>query len=127
MTKYEKYCKLRDSKKLKDAHVAQMTGIGKSTFSDWKSGRSEPKSDKLQKIADCLGVSSTYFTDEDSEYPIGYYLNEETAAMAQAMFDDPDMRVLFDMKRNMPPERFSAHVNFMKELYENEKKNHLDN
>lgn len=127
MTKYEKYCKLRDSKNLKDANVAQATGIGKSTFSDWKSGRSEPKNDKLQKIADFLGVSINYFTDDNTERPIGYYLNKETAAMAQAMFDDPDMRALFDMKRNMPPERFSAHVNFMKELYENEKKNHFDN
>ena len=42
------------------------------------------------------------------------------------MFDDPDMRTLFDLKRNMPPERFAAHVNFMKELYENEKKNRYD-
>lgn len=51
MTKYEKYCKLRDAKNMKDSNVAALTGIGKSTFSDWKSGRSEPKNDKLQKIA----------------------------------------------------------------------------
>lgn len=36
---------------MKDSNVAALTGIGKSTFSDWKSGRSEPKNDKLQKIA----------------------------------------------------------------------------
>lgn len=125
MTKYEKYCKLRDSKNLKDANIAQMAGIGKSTFSDWKSGRSEPKNDKLQKISDCLGVSINYFTDEENDRPIGYYLNEKTAEMAQAMFEDPDMRTLFDMKRNMPPDRFAAHVNFMRELYENEKKNSI--
>lgn len=80
MTKYERYCKLRDAKKLKDSNVAALTGIGKSTFSDWKSGRSELKNDKLQKIADCLGVSVGYFTDDESDdRSVGYYINDETA------------------------------------------------
>ena len=83
MTKYEKYCKLRDAKNMKDSNVAALTGIGKSTFSDWKSGRSEPKNDKLQKIADCLGVSVNYFTDDNSDKrSVGYYINDETAAIA---------------------------------------------
>lgn len=54
---YEIYCKLRDSKGCKDSDVAKATGITKSTFSDWKNGRSEPKIDKLQKIADYFDVS----------------------------------------------------------------------
>lgn len=37
--------------------VAKSTGIAPSTFSDWKSGRSVPKADKIRKIAACLGVS----------------------------------------------------------------------
>lgn len=57
---YSIYCKLRDSRNVKDSQVANATGIGKSTFSDWKSGRSTPKSDKLQKIADYFGVSLVY-------------------------------------------------------------------
>lgn len=60
MTIYERYCMIRDSKGLKDSHVANGTQIGKSTFSDWKSGRSTPKDEKLQKIADYLGVSVEY-------------------------------------------------------------------
>lgn len=103
MTRYEKYCKLRDSLGLKDASVARATGIGKSTFSDWKSGRSEPKNDKLQKISDCLGVSITYFTGEEKEGD-KYYLNEETATMAQELFENRDLRVLFDAARDAKPE-----------------------
>ena len=37
--------------------VAKGTGIAPSTFSDWKSGRSVPKADKLRRIAGFLGVS----------------------------------------------------------------------
>ena len=57
---YEIYCKIRDSKGLKDADVVRATGITKSTFSDWKSGRSNPKNDKLSKIAEYLDVSIEY-------------------------------------------------------------------
>jgi len=58
---YEKYKKLRDKKGVSDYKVAQETGITKSTFSDWASGRSSPKIEKLQKIADFFGVSIEYF------------------------------------------------------------------
>lgn len=59
---YDIYCKLRDDKQIKDSDVAKATGITKSTFSDWKSGRSNPKQDKLQKIAEYFGVSLEYLT-----------------------------------------------------------------
>ena len=57
---YEIYCKLRDKKGCKDSDVARATGITKSTFSDWKSGRSKPKGEKLRKIADYFNVSVDY-------------------------------------------------------------------
>ena len=57
---YEIYCKLRDQVHVKDADVVKATKITKSTFSDWKNGRSNPKLDKLQKIADYFGVTVDY-------------------------------------------------------------------
>ena len=60
---YENYCSLRDARGMRDADVSRETGIGKSTFSDWKSGRSEPKLDKLQKIADYFEVGIDYFIE----------------------------------------------------------------
>ena len=60
---YQKYVELRDQKGVTDYRVACETGITKSTFTDWKSGRSEPKLDKLQKIADYFGVGIDYFIE----------------------------------------------------------------
>lgn len=117
---YEIYCKLRDERGLKDADVVRETKITKSTFSDWKSGRSNPKQEKLQKIADFFGVTVDYLMTGESPVEDEYYTNPETARMAQEMFEDPDMRSLFDMKRNMEPDKFKAHVNFMRELYRKE-------
>lgn len=64
---YERYAKYRDATGKKDADVSKLTRIGKSTFSDWKSGRSAPKSEKMSKIADVLGVSVDELLGNESE------------------------------------------------------------
>lgn len=61
---YRRYVALRDERGLTDYKVAIGAGVTKSTFSDWKTGRSEPKIDKLKKIADYFGVSIEYFLGE---------------------------------------------------------------
>lgn len=53
---YERYAKIRDEKGLTDYAVSKATGIAPSTISDWKSGRTTPKVDKLAKIARFLDV-----------------------------------------------------------------------
>lgn len=54
---YEHYQQIRNQLGLKDTDVAKATGINQGTLSDWKKGRYTPKVDKLQTIADFLGVS----------------------------------------------------------------------
>ena len=58
--------------------------------------------DKLERVANYLGVS-VFFLMTGEE---GYYLDPKSASMAQEMFEDPDMRLLFDTKREMSPENF---------------------
>ncbi len=64
---YQKYVKLRDEKGVSDYRVSEDTGITKSTFTDWKSGRSQPKLDKLKILADYFGVSIEYFISDEPE------------------------------------------------------------
>lgn len=108
---YDVYCKLRDSKGVKDATVAKATGINQSTFTDWKTGRSVPKKEKLQKIADYFGVSLDYLmTGDDQNMP--YYLNDETRDIAQFLFENPDYKVMFDAVRKVKKEDLA----FIKEM-----------
>lgn len=60
---YDKYVVLRDKKGITDYRVSTDTGITKSTFTDWKSGRSNPKTDKLKILADYFGVTIEYFLE----------------------------------------------------------------
>lgn len=61
---YEKYVKLRDEKGVTDYRVSVETGVTKSTLTDWKTGRSRPKVDKLKAIADYFSVPLEYFLGE---------------------------------------------------------------
>lgn len=60
---YIKYAGLRDERGETDYQVAAATDIGRSTFSDWKSGRSQPKIGKLTRIARHFDVPLEFFTD----------------------------------------------------------------
>ncbi len=61
---YRKYVYLRDEKGLTNYRVSKDTKIARSVFTDWKSGRSKPKVDKLKILADYFGVSVDYFLGE---------------------------------------------------------------
>ena len=109
MDGYERYCKIRDSKGYSDSKIASMTGITKSTFTDWKNGRSKPKIEKLQKIASALDVSVDYLTtgkDTEKESVEGkkYYFNDETAELAQDLFEDSEKKGLAKALRDLSPD-----------------------
>ena len=54
---YSRFEELLKMNKTTVYRVSKATGIANSTFTDWKNGRSYPKSDKLKKIADHFEVS----------------------------------------------------------------------
>lgn len=100
---YSIYADLRDKKGLKDVEVARNLGFHSAFFSEWKKGKSAPKYEKLKQIADFFGVSVEYLTT--GEQPEGYYLNPETAEVAQEIYDNKELRLLFDAARDVSPEQ----------------------
>ena len=106
---YEIFAKLLSEKGLKAADVTRATGIKSPVFSEWKKGKSRPNSDKMLKIANFLGVSVEYLmTGKESERNEHYYLNDETAKVAQEIFENKELRALFDATRDADPEDLRA-------------------
>ena len=103
--------------------LANHLKVSTSAVSAWCRGTKTPRMDKVDAMCKYFGIKRSDLMEDKSDRTSQetYYLNEETARLAQEMFEDEDMRSLFDMKRNMPPERFKAHMEFMKNLYNQEK------
>lgn len=109
MSSYENYAKLKEAKGVNDFAVSKATGIAPATMSDWKNGRTEPKIDKLQKIADYFNVSLEYLmtgkdTEKVSDSGKKYYFSDETAELAQRAFEDKSTRILMDATRDLKPD-----------------------
>ncbi|MEJ8789162.1 MULTISPECIES: helix-turn-helix domain-containing protein [Dorea] len=105
---YEIFSKLLQAHGITPYKVSKETGVSQSTLSDWKRGISTPKQDKLQKIADYLGVSLDYLMTGEEKENDRYYLNDETAKVAQEIFENKELRALFDVQRDMEPDDLVA-------------------
>lgn len=121
MISYDEYSKIRNNKGMRDADIVKITGIPKSTFSDWKNGRSYPKLAKLEKIASALNVSIDRLstgkdTEKESISGQKYYFDDATAEKAQQLFDNPGMRILFDAAQDSKPEDLQMAADLLERL-----------
>ena len=96
------------------ADLSRKTGISESTLSQYKSGYAKPKDERLVKIANALGVDPAWLMGLDvpmrpsdvhsNAHQAAYYMNPETAQIAQEIYDTPELHMLFDAARDVPPE-----------------------
>lgn len=102
---YTIFKELCDQKGVTPYRVAKDTGIGRSTFTDWKKGRT-PRADKLKKLADYFGVSVEVFFEDvpTSGQQEHYYLDDETREIVDLMHKNPEYKVLFSASRKLKPE-----------------------
>ena len=89
--------------------VAQRTCVSEATVSRWESGDIENmKRDKIAALARALSISPSVIMGWDNyqeeDHQGGYYVDKETAEIAQEIFENPDTRALFDASRGSRPE-----------------------
>lgn len=86
--------------------VSRATGIGQSTFANWKKRRNIINTKQGQIIADYFGVTLEFLlTGKD---PDGYYENDETAHIAQEIHDNRELRGLFSAVKDADPRMIKA-------------------
>lgn len=105
---------LRNAAGLTQVEIAEKLGISRSTIGMYETGAREPDFETLEKIADFFNVDIDYLlgrTNKTTFLPenIGkYYINNETAQVAQEIFENKELRALFDVQRDMDPEDLRA-------------------
>lgn len=87
--------------------LAKLTGIPKSAIQRYATGET-PKipMDRLQLMAEALGVSAQYLMGWDEEEPKEDLVNgdPELTEILQRAKDDPNIRMLFSVTKNATPE-----------------------
>ena len=104
---YENYERILKSKGLTNYKVSKDTGIAQSVLSTWKTKGTTPRPEKLQILAEYLGVSVDYLIgvpNSGQQNETQWYINDETAKIAQEIFEDPNKRALFFAARDSRPE-----------------------
>lgn len=100
--------------------IAQMErDIGISKGASYKWNNSKPSLNIINKIANYFGVSVDFLMNGEEKEK--YYINPETAKIAQEVFDDPELRILFDASRDLSPEDLQAVITMVKALQRKEK------
>ena len=118
---------LRKAQGLTQDELAKILKISRSTIGMYENGSREPDYETLENIADYFNVDIDYLlgrTNKTTILPNHYYLNDETRQIAQEAFENPELRILFRVARDIPPERLRAHIDFMKTLKEQERGKH---
>lgn len=104
MTTYEIIKMLCDEQGLAVTALEQKLGFSRGSIGKLKEGRAM-NTERIKKVAEYFGVSVDYLMTGTT--PDGYYINKETAEMAQKIFEDEGLRLLFDVAKDSTPEELS--------------------
>ena len=91
-------------------------GYSASTVSDWYNGKKLPRMDKIQALADYFHVEKSDLLEDKHGQKPQYYLNPETAKVAQEIYEDDNLHALFDAARGASPEELQRAKNFLQML-----------
>ena len=93
------YERIKEVAKVKGYSINRLEkelGYPRSSIS--KYNKNVPSMEKIQKIADFLNVPITDITEEEKTER--YYINDETAQVAQEIFENKELRALFDVQKD---------------------------
>ena len=115
----------RTTNNMTQKELADKLSISPSTIGMYEQGRREPDLDTITKLADVFDISIDYLLGREN--PDGdnsnYYINEETAKTAQEIFENRELRMLFDAARDADPEDLKALHNMALALKRKERGN----
>ena len=126
---YDRFKSLCEMKGISPTRASILIGFSKGSVAYWKKKMEAgedvmPDSRVAEKIADFFNVSTDYLLGREEEEDLarldgeGYYLDPETAKVAQELFDDPDLRVLFDAARDSKPEHLQLAADILRKFKE---------
>lgn len=106
------------------ADLAEYMNVSTASISNWCTGNKIPRMDKVDKLCELFHINrSNLIEDKDPEHKPSYYLNPETSRIAQKIYDNKELSVLFDAAQDAEPEDLQALHGMLMALKRKEKGN----
>lgn len=118
MSTYDNIKQLCDERGIAVTALEKEPGFGRGSIGKLKKNGTT-SGERLQKIADYFGVPMEYLlTGRNFDQQKGYYFDEESAKVAQKIFESRDLRTLFDAARDARPEDLKTAADWLRRLKE---------
>lgn len=105
---------LQDREKTQ-SEVAKEIDVSPQTFNTWTQGIAIPRMGKIQRLADYFHIEKSALLDKASQEQT-YYTNPETVKVAQEIFDNSDLRILFDAAKDSSPEQLKLAAEMLRQF-----------
>lgn len=112
----ERLQELRESADMSKKQLADVLRVSKASVGYWESGQRMPARSTLEAIADYFNVDMDYLCGRDEKST--YYINPQAAQVAQKIFEDKNLRALFDAAKDVPPEVVQSAAELLKRFKE---------
>ena len=90
--------------------------LNKSTVSTWVNGTKMPRMNKIEQLANYFGVEKSDLIEDKSDTNEQYYNDSSVSEYAQAIKDNPDLRILFDASKDMSKDDIDFVINTIEML-----------
>lgn len=96
--------------------------LNKSTVSTWVNGTKMPRMNKIEQLANYFGVEKSDLIEDKSDTNEQYYNDSSVSEYAQAIKDNPDLRILFDASKDMSKDDIDFVVDLIDKLKKRERR-----
>jgi len=108
---------LRTKKGLSQAELAEKLGFSTGLIGMYESGKRKPSDEALEALADFFNISIDYLMGKDDKSV--YYLDPDTAELAQEIYDDKNKQMLFSATRDISKEDMQFVIDMVERLTRN--------
>lgn len=102
--------------------VAKDIGVSYTTFTSWIKGTNYPRIDKIELLANYFRVNKADLIENKYSENEQYYTDPFVSEYAQAVKDNPNLKLLFDASKDMSKDDIDFVINTIEMLKKREGK-----
>ncbi|MBS5237097.1 MAG: helix-turn-helix transcriptional regulator [Enterococcus faecium] len=96
--------------------VAKDIGVSYTTFTSWITGANYPRIDKIEMLANYFRVNKADLIENKYSDKEPYYNDPSVSEYAQAVKDNPNLKLLFDASKDMSKDDIDFVINTIEML-----------